>query len=327
MSLLWLAPPGALMALLLLTLWLTRRVEARYPPIGPIVDVGEAAIHMVERAAIGPERGVVLLVHGASGNHADMMAALGAPLSAAGFRVIAVDRPGHAWSWRRRMRGLTSPTRQAALIRAALASRGVAQAVIVVHSWAGVLGLAMALEAPSFARALVLLAPVSHPWPGGVSWYYTLAATPWLGPLFRYSLVMPAGLVSMQGAVRSVFAPGPTPAGYIRSTGLPLVLRPSHFLANAQDVVDLKAHVEALAPRYHEVRAPTVIVTGDRDGVVYAHIHSVGCARDIPGAKLVTLEGVGHSPHHCATERVVEAVIDVERRARAGEAYMETTAG
>jgi pimeloyl-ACP methyl ester carboxylesterase len=327
MNAIWLAVLGALAAPFVFTLWQARRIEARYPPIGPIVDVGEAAIHMVERAAIGPERGVVLLVHGASGNHADMMAALGAPLAAAGFRIIAVDRPGHAWSWRRQQRGLSSPARQAALIRAALASRGVAQAIVVAHSWAGVLGLAMALEAPSFTRALVLLAPVSHPWPGGVSWYYTLAATPALGWLFRHFVVMPAGLLATRAGVRSVFAPDAPPADYVRSTKLPLVLRPRHFLANAEDVVGLKSQVEALAPHYGEIRAPTAIVTGDRDGVVYTHIHSLGCVRDIPGAKLVTLQGVGHSPHHSAPERVVAAIVDVERRARAGEAYMETAAG
>ena len=43
----------------------------------------------------------------------------------------------------------------------------------------------MALNAPEFVRGLVLLSPVSHPWPGGVAWYYTLAASRALGPLFR----------------------------------------------------------------------------------------------------------------------------------------------
>jgi pimeloyl-ACP methyl ester carboxylesterase len=62
-------------------------------------------------------------------------------------------------------------------------------------------------------------------------------------------------------------------------------------------------------------------VTGDRDSVVHTHLHALGCARDIPGARLTTLEGVGHSPHHSAPDRVIAAVLDVERRARAGEAF------
>lgn len=316
-----LAPLCVLAALFAFTLWQTLRIEARYPPVGAVVDAGEEVIHLVERPAIGPQRGIILLVHGASGNHADMMFALGAPLAALGFRILAVDRPGHGWSSRRSGRRLSSPVRQAALIRAALAGRGITEAIVVVHSLAGVLGLAMALDAPAFTRALVLLAPVSHPWPGGVDWRYTLAATPVIGGLFRRLFVMPLGLATMAAGVRSVFAPNSTPADYIEATKLALVLRPRHFLANSQDVADIKSCVEQLSPRYGEIRAPTTIVTGDADGVVYAHIHSVGCARDIPGARLTTLENVGHSPHHSATASVVAAILEAERRARAGEAF------
>src|SRR5437588_788530 len=78
---------------------------------------------------------------------------------------------------------------------------------VVVHSLAGVLGLAMALEAPAFTRGLVLLAPVSHPWPGGVWWYYTVAADRIVGALFRWLVVPIAGIAVVRGAMRSVFAP------------------------------------------------------------------------------------------------------------------------
>ena len=321
MTALWLALLtlfGVVGAALLFTHWWTCRIEARFPPVGDIIDLGKSVIHIVERAPIGPERGAVLLVHGASANHADMMAALGGPLAALGFRVLAVDRPGHGWSSRAPGRDAASPARQAALIRAALASCGVEQAVVAAHSWAGALGLAMALDAPSFTRALVLLAPASHPWPGGIDWRYTLAATPALGWLFRRLVVTPAGLIAMPAGVRSVFAPNRPPDGFSAATKLPLVLRPAHFLANAEDLVDLKRNIERLAPRYGQIRAPTAIVTGDCDGVVYAHIHSLGCARDIPGATLTTLAGVGHSPHHSAPDKVVAAILEVERRARRG---------
>ena len=97
------------------------------------------------------------------------------------------------------------------------------------------------------------------------------------------------------------------------------MLRPRHFRANAEDVVATEAQVAALSPRYPTIRAPTAIVTGDRDGVVYAHIHSVGCARDIPGATLRTLAGVGHCPHYAAPDRVVETILEAERRAVACE--------
>ena len=119
----------------------------------------------------------------------------------------------------------------------------------------------------------------------------------------------------MPGGVRSVFEPGPTPENYIERTRLPLVLRPWHFRANAEDVVDIEGHVAVLSKRYGAIRAPTAIVTGDRDSVVYAHIHSVGSARDIPGRACSVLAGVGHSPHYSAPDAVIEAILEVERRA------------
>ena len=167
-------------------------------------------------------------------------------MAALGFRVFAVDRPGHGWSDRLAGADAASPAGQAAALRAALARRGVERAIVVVHSLAGMLGLAMALDAPEFARGLVLLAPVSHPWPGGVAWYYRLAASRLFGPAFRRLFVLPAGLASMRGGVREVFAPNPPPKDYVVATRLPLVFRPRHFRANAEDVVAAEAHVAAL---------------------------------------------------------------------------------
>jgi pimeloyl-ACP methyl ester carboxylesterase len=65
-----------------------------------------------------------------------------------------------------------------------------------------------------------------------------------------------------------------------------------------------------------DIRAPVVIVTGDHDGVVDANVHAYGSLRDIPGAMLTLLPGVGHSPHHADPDRVVAAIEDVVHRAR-----------
>jgi pimeloyl-ACP methyl ester carboxylesterase len=296
----------------------SRRIEARHPPVGALIDVGSGAIHVVETAPEGSDRGAVLLIHGASGNFADLHVALADRLSACGFRVFSVDRPGHGWSARLGGRAAaSSPERQAEWIRAALARRGVDRAIVVAHSLAGVLGLAMALNAPEFVRGLVLLSPVSHPWVGGVLWYYTVAASRRLGPLFRWLVVVPAGLLTISGSLGAVFEPRPAPPDYIERTRLRLMLRPWHFKSNAEDVVDVEAHVAVLSKRYGAIRAPTAILTGDRDLIVHPETHAANCARDIPGATLTVVEGVGHSPHHGAPERVIEAVLQVDRRARA----------
>lgn len=305
--------------LALFTLGWTRAVETRFPPRGDLVAIEDGMIHVVERAAQGVERGAILLIHGASGNHADVLNVLGDPLAARGFRVLAIDRPGAGWSARFFGRTASSPEMQAVLIRAALAQKGVTSALVVGHSLGGVIALALALNAPEFVRGLALLSTVSHPWPGGIALYYTLAANRWIGALFRRLLVAPVGLQMLPGAVASVFAPNPTPDAYIEATALPLVLRPAHYKANAEDVVDLKRHVAAQCARYGEIQTPTGVITGDRDKIVYAHIHSAGCARDINGAVLTILPGIGHSPHYSATDAVVAAILDVAERVEAGE--------
>jgi pimeloyl-ACP methyl ester carboxylesterase len=308
----------------LLTHALSRRIEARYPPVGDLVEVDGGYVHVVETKPAAHERGSVVLVHGASGNFADLHVALAEPLAALGFRVFSVDRPGHGWSTRLgRGTDVSSPERQAEWLRQALAKRGVAEAIVVAHSLAGVLGLAMALNAPRFTRGLVLLAPVSHPWPGGVSWYYNLAAAPLFGSLFRWLIVPTAARLYMPGGLAEVFAPNPTPPEYIERTRLPLMLRPRHFRANAEDVVAIAGHVARLSKLYRGIRSPTAIVTGDRDSVVYAHIHSQGCAAEIPGATLRVLKDVGHSPHYGAPDVVIETILDVERRARGPERASE----
>jgi pimeloyl-ACP methyl ester carboxylesterase len=324
------ALPAGLVALALsslaFTLWLGRDVERRFPAIGHLVNFGSGRLHVVETAPKGPARGAVVLVHGASGNFADPHVALAGRLADEGFRVFAVDRPGHGWSDRLAGRAASSPPLQAAWIVRALTALGVAEATVVVHSLSGVLGLAMALDAPDFTRALVLLAPVSHPWRGGVSWYYTAAALPGLGALFRWLVVPLAGLATMGGALAEVFAPNAVPPDYARRTRLPLVLRPRHFRANAEDFVALCGEARALAPRYGEIAAPTVIVMGAEDNLVSADVHARRLERDIPGAILRMLPGIGHSPHFAAPDAVVAAVLDAEESARRAGAPQEAAA-
>jgi pimeloyl-ACP methyl ester carboxylesterase len=86
-----------------------------------------------------------------------------------------------------------------------------------------------------------------------------------------------------------------------------LVLRPREFIANARDVATLKESVTRQSPRYAEITAPTVIITGDRDTIVSPEIHSKALAATLAHAKLIVLPGIGHAVQH-----VVADVITVE---------------
>ncbi|MDH7799327.1 MULTISPECIES: alpha/beta hydrolase [unclassified Beijerinckia] len=302
------------LALFLFTGWQTRRLNALYPARGQFVDVEGARIHFTDTPAIGATKGAVLLLHGASGNEADMRLPLAGRLAALGYRVISVDRPGLGRSARLGGPDDASPARQAQLLRAAAEKIGVTQAIVVGHSLAGVLSLQLALDHRSFTQGLVLIAPVSHPWPGGIAAYYTAAALPFIGPLFSHTITLPIGLALIAPSLTAVFHPQMIPGDYRSRTGIDLVLRPASFRANAQDVAVIEDFVKRQAPRYRSIAVPTIIVTGDKDGIVYTHIHSAGCARDIPGATLTVLPGIGHSPHWAYPDAVVQAILQVTER-------------
>ncbi|MCB1508799.1 MAG: alpha/beta hydrolase [Hyphomicrobiaceae bacterium] len=297
-------------------------IERRHPPAGIFVDVEGTRVHLVDRA--GPDgAGVdgaareaamaVVVIHGASSNLLDPLTALDGVLSDR-YRRIYVDRPGLGYSARRGP-GDASPAVQAARILAALEAIGVDRFVLAGHSFGASVVLQMALQAPERVAGLVFIAPASHPWPGGVSWYYELAAAPFAGRVFSHLVALPFGWFSVDAGAASVFTPEPVPEGYAEAIGAPLVLRPRSFIANGEDVAWLKPFLEREAPRYRTITAPTVILTGDSDATVLAEIHSVGLERDIAGAERIVIAGAGHAFHHHRPELVREAVDRVLRRA------------
>jgi pimeloyl-ACP methyl ester carboxylesterase len=302
--------------LLVFTLWQARRFDEAYRPGERFVEIGPGArLHLADRRPPGPARASILLLHGASANHADMLLPLGERLVGAGYRVLAPDRPGHGWSDRPGGRLDASPVRQALLIRAALERCGVERVVVVGFSWSGALACHFALDHPDFTAGLVLLAPVTHPWPGGIAWYYPLAANPWIGALFSYTVVMPAGLLSLRSAVNGVFSPQRPPPGYVEAVATSLVLRPREFMANAQDVAGLYRFVCEQAPRLGAIARPVAIVAGDRDTIVWTSIHARASASQIPGARLEIIEGAGHSVHYVDPGRVAAAIIAIAQEA------------
>ena len=159
-----------------------RRIERAHPPQGRFVEVAGGRLHLLELGS--PDAPPVVLLHGASGNLQDMRLALGDRL-AARYHVILVDRPGHGWSDRPDGPADGSPARQAALIHQALERIGVTRAIVVGHSWSGALATAYALAYPADVTGLVLLAPVTHPWPGGVGWYNPILTTRFIGRCSR----------------------------------------------------------------------------------------------------------------------------------------------
>jgi pimeloyl-ACP methyl ester carboxylesterase len=301
-----------------ITAFTIARIEAAHPPSGRFVDIEGGRLHVLElgkeygensatgRAASPP----VVLIHGASGNLGDLRFALGDRLART-RRVILVDRPGHGWSDRPGGAEDASPARQAALIAQALERIGVERFVLVGHSFGGTVATALALAYPRRLAGLVLLAPVTHPWKGGLAWYNALLTTPVAGVVFARALALPVCELLLERAAREVFEPQAMPDDYVRRAGTRLLLRPEEFVANAQDIAVLKAFVTAQVPRYGDITMPTVVLTGDADTTVSPGLHSRALAAVLPDARLVILPGVGHMPQHTAAEDVMAAIDSV----------------
>lgn len=305
-----------------------REIEALYPPTGEMIDVGGYKLHAVHvprpaEADLPP----LVFIHGASGNLLDQSVPF-RPRFEGRAEMLFIDRPGHGWSERGGAANAT-PDGQADAIAAAMKAKGISRAIIIGHSFGGAIAASFALAHPQMTAGLVFLAPATHSWPGGIAWYYGLTRTPLIGPLFANTLALPAGLSRLESGSACVFAPNPKPEDYISTTAPALVLRPGAFRNNAIDVANLKPYVSRVAPRYSEIKSPTVIITGDSDSVVLAHIHSEGLARDIEGSELIWIRNLGHKPDHVTTDLAVRAIekvagkdVDLKKAAAMAEAAL-----
>ncbi len=282
-------------------------IERRNPPVGAFAVVNGTRMHFVHvPAPAKPSLPPIVLLHGASANLNDQMVPL-RPLLEGRAELLFVDRPGQGWS--ERGPGNETPEGQASTIAALMDHLGMKDAIVVGHSLGAAEATAFALAYPDKTSGLVLLASATHPWPGGAtSWYYSLTSTPVVGQLFAGSLSLPAGSLRMAAAADCVFSPNKAPDNYARRASIELVLRPASFEANAVDVAGLHDYTLRTAPRYREIKVPTVVISGDMDTVVDEQIHSIGLARDIEGAELVWVRNLGHKPDWIAPELVVAGI-------------------
>jgi pimeloyl-ACP methyl ester carboxylesterase len=285
-------------------------VQRAYPAQGRMIEVEGAVLHVLDLGPRDATSPPIVLLHGASSN-LETMRPLG-DLLAAGHRVILIDRPGHGWSPRALLSDST-PAIQGRMIEAALEKLGIGSAIFVVHSWAGALGARMALDYPEHVAGLVMLAPVAYPWRGGVGWYNKLITTPLVGPLLAYTITLPLGYFLAESGARNVFAPQAMPVDFVENSATPLLLRPREFLANAWDLVTLKAAVIEQAPRYATIKAPVVVIAGDADKTVWPTIHSQPFAANVANAKLILLPGVGHMVMYAAPDLVMHEIDTMSR--------------
>lgn len=276
-------------------------IERSWPVVGRFVTARGVKAHVIEQGS-GPQ---ILMVHGAASNGRELISALGDRLK--DMRLIAPDRPGLGYS--QRPKNAATLGEQAAFLADILRQTASGPVVAVGHSWGSGVILRLALDHPELVKALVLLAPASHPWQKSTSLLNRVAGWPVLGDLLVWTLPPLIGPRLAPKGIARGFAPGPiNPPDYGDKIGMPLFFRPKAYKANAEDMVIGSAEMGKQAMRYSSLTLPVTIVSGQGDVIVYNAIHAAGLKRDIPHAISFRVAGAGHMPHWVDPD-LVEGII------------------
>lgn len=300
---------------LLATLWQVRHrkalAEKIFPAEGTFVYIDGHPVHYVSQG--NPSMPAVILLHGASGNTRDFTYDLVDRLSDR-YHVIVFDRPGLGHTPPLASQGVTLSD-QAALLSAAALKLGADQPIVVGQSFGGAVTMAWAVHFPDRIAAAVSIAGATYPWEGNLNRFYAHLADPLQGPVIANLIGAWASRDYVKSSISSIFAPQSAPQDYANYIGVPLILRPTSLIANAQQRTDLRAQLRALAPQYAGLSLPVEIIHGDADTTVGINVHATRMVNDIAGANLVALPGVGHMPHHTNPQAVVAAIDRAAMRA------------
>lgn len=263
---------------------------------------GNRRLHLYEAGEGRP----VVLIHGAFLTGADWAIGPAAPLVER-HRVLAVDRPGHGLSNRRR--GGAAPAREAAQIREATRRLGVERPVLVGHSAGALTALAWAAEHADEVAGVVLVAPIVFSEVRLIEQsIWGPRAVPFAGEAAAWVARWTVDPVMLPLVDRLIFSPQDPPEAW--RTGFPhdQVLTASAGIANGEDADAILPGSPAMAIPFGRITAPVEALYGDADRVVDPRRHAERLPSVVPHAQVTRLPGLGHMPHWFAPKAVGAAV-------------------
>jgi pimeloyl-ACP methyl ester carboxylesterase len=277
-----------------------RRVEAALPPHGGFMDIDGQRIHYVDMGGSGP---AIVMIHGLGGNLLNFSYAMADRL-AGDFRVILVDRPGSGYSTRPANASATL-TAQASTLAALFRRLGLQRPLLVGHSLGGALSLAIALDHPDCASALILIAPLTHAVEEVHDVFKGLmVGSPLLRRIIAWTVATPMSIRQGPKVMQAVFAPEAAPSDFpLRGGGL-LGLRPSAFYGASSDIVAINAVLPGYTARYQSLNVPIAILYGRGDNLLDYRDQGEAMKAKLPALELELMEG-GHmlpvtAPDRCA---------------------------
>lgn len=295
----------ALIVVLLIvnTIVTSRETKAAKADVGEIVELPGADLQVRER---GPaEAPTIVLLHCYTCSIHWWMKL--EPLLASDHRVVSIDLPGHGGSEKPRD-GYTAEE-QADGVADALRDAGVTKALIVGQSLGGVIATAVAERHPELTRGVVVMdSPPSAEY-RDLPLEARIARAPVIGQLAKRT--MPDSVIR-QG-LSDAFADGfDVPDQFVED------VRRMTFSSfkNVPEQVDDYIRATPLDDRLAETGLPLLVVFGSEDTVVKPPAEAADEFRDIPGARVLMLDGIGHTPQVEAPGRTATLLRGFDRSTR-----------
>jgi len=303
------------------------RFDYPWPVQTMTVDVvGQPAeMAFMDVAPSRPNGQAVVLLHGKNFCGATWESTTRA-LTRAGYRVLIPDQIGFCKSSKPRA-AQYSFEMMAALTKTLMASRGINRAVIVGHSFGGMLAMRFAIQFPGSVDRLVLVNPLGLNDGQEAGLPYTDLDTLWAGE-------KKTNYASIKAYQQANYYHGTWKATYDRWVWMLAGMSQGggrDTVALAQAKTSEMIQTQTVAHELGRITPPTTLIVGTLDKTAFGRqqappslqkfleaipLVAPAAARQMRNARLVTMDGLGHAPQIEAPERFEAVLLDAIRPPR-----------
>ncbi len=286
--------------LFLVSRFMIWKAERAYPPQGNFIMAEDTKLHYVRDGSGSP----VVMLHGRDGTLHEYTLTFFDQL-VSNYDAVAFDRPGYGYSqWGDEAH--LSTEGQAYLINQALQKLDLENPLIIGHSYGGAVALQYLLDYPDQVKGAVLISGVAYidEIEGGA--ILNIPNIPLVGPVLTNTLI-PIGGRFASGIYEQAFWPAEADETYVNAM-LALYSRPAQFTATARELLFMYESVNAISPRYNEIKVPVSIIFGTSDQLLDYEIDGVALDDALPKSSLVLIKDGGHKIHHTHQEVILEVI-------------------